>query len=60
MFPVNEVEDVHGDNVEASRGNAGLGQTQEETSSEESRVALNETLSERDTSENNQARGDFL
>jgi len=44
------MEDVHGNDIEAPRGDAGLNRTQEETSSEESGEVLHETLSNGDAS----------
>jgi hypothetical protein len=54
-----EVKDVHGNEVKASRDDAGLSQAQEETSSEESRVALHKTLSDGYAPENKHARRDW-
>ena len=56
--PTWEVEDIHGNEVETPREDAGLGQTQEEASYEESRVALHETLADGNASENKHAQGD--
>ena len=52
-----EAEDAHGNEVDASREDARLRQTQEETSDEESRVVLHETLGDGDASENEHACG---
>ena len=49
---VREVEYIHRNDVETSRGYVGLSQAQEETSSEEARVVLHKTLSDGDASEN--------
>jgi len=54
-----KVEDVHGNEVETARNDAGLSQTQEKTSGEEPRVALYETLSNRYASKSKHARGDL-
>ena len=52
------MEDVHGNNIEASWRDAGLDQTQKETSSQEPGPVLDETLSDGDASKKKHTSGD--
>ena len=53
------MENVHNNDIVAPRGDAGLNQTQEETSSEESRPILHETLRDGNTSEDKHRYGNW-
>jgi len=57
--PVQEMEDEHGNDIEAPWRDAGLNQTQKETSSKEPGPILHETLSDSDTSKEKHPSGDW-